>query len=222
MKNSLVLAVISLAFLGLGACATSSLPTTEELSPTETEGLLLFSISQQGWKIAEITVSFRDSDGNNVRRVKTADGILGPAWKENNGFDFLLSGGGGHLFALRLPPGEYEIHRWSVSTGVASYYPSSDFSLPFSIKRGKSTYMGDFNFTMGKGHNLFGIPIQFLDDIAYLNSWERDLNALRSKYPSMNLLEVDFSGLEFGVDLEGADGPDRAVNMPPYVAPVVR
>jgi hypothetical protein len=220
MKKSFAFAVLFLALLGLGACATASVPTDQELRPSETEGLLLFSVSQQGWRIAEVTVSFRDSDGKNARRVQTADDFIGTAWKENGGFDFLSSGGGGNLFALKLPPGDYEIHRWSVGTGTAVYYPSSDFSLPFSIESGKSTYMGDFNFTIGKGHNLFGIPIPYLDDIAYFNSWERDLNALKSKYPSINLQEVDFSGLQFGVDLEGADGPDRQINMPPYVPPV--
>lgn len=220
MKSSVAAVVLCILLVGLAGCATKTIPSTQDLQPTESEGILMFSVSQWGYRKIVATVSFRDVDGGNVQFVSTPGGMGSFYSSDSDRDDFNSGGSRGQVYAINLTPGDYEVHRWSVDTGHAVFTPADELSLPFTIASGKSTYIGDFFFNIARGQNLFGLPLPYLDDVEHRNSWERDLAALQRKYPTVDLGDIDFSVLETIRELEGDDGLEQRVNTPLYVPPV--
>jgi hypothetical protein len=89
----------------------------------------------------------------------------------------------------RLPPGEYEIFNFRVfynGGNVQKHFSSkTDFSIPFSIRPGRATYIGEFIAVGVQGENIFGFSIP---DGAYFtvsNRGERDIAIARQKYPGL-------------------------------------
>ncbi len=220
MRSYLFASCLSVLFVALSACTAKTVPVTQALSPSATDGILLVSISKQGRGRVVSTVVFRNIDGTNRQKIDTSGGPAAPFWSDDNRDDFHDSTGRGRVFAINLKPGNYEVCHWVLDTGHAVFTPSEEFSVPFEIKAGRSTYVGDFHFAIGRGQNLFGMPLPYLEGAERRDNWARDLAALKRKYPAVNLNEVDFSSLEIIRDVEGEDGPEQRVNMPLYVPPV--
>jgi hypothetical protein len=89
----------------------------------------------------------------------------------------------------RLPPGEYEIFNFRVfynGGNVQKHFSSKqDFSIPFSIRPGRATYIGEFIAVGVQGQNIFGFSIP---DGAYFtisNRGERDIAIARQKHAGL-------------------------------------
>jgi len=98
--------------------------------------------------------------------------------------DFEYGSAKGSLFVARLPPGNYEISnvRFFLNNGLSTVTFSSrkDFSVPFSVKRGMATYLGEFLTYEVKG-NAFGMSVPAGGYFVVSNKLERDLAILEKK-----------------------------------------
>jgi hypothetical protein len=85
----------------------------------------------------------------------------------------------------RLPPGDYEFFNYRISRNggtVQEWWTSKqDFSIPFTIKPGQATYVGEFMAIELHAKNLFGMTVQ---DGAYFvlsDKTERDVVIAKQK-----------------------------------------
>jgi len=88
----------------------------------------------------------------------------------------------------RLPPGEYEFFNFRVemNTSFREWWSSKkEFAIPFTIKPGEATYVGEFMAVGVKGKNLFGLTVP---DGAYFvlsNKIARDTDIAKRKEPGI-------------------------------------
>lgn len=66
----------------------------------------------------------------------------------------------GRSFAVRLPPGNYELFNFEFgyhAFGEVTRFAHDDFSIPFSVSRGGTTYLGEFlSYNVLGDKNLLG------------------------------------------------------------------
>jgi len=94
-------------------------------------------------------------------------------------------------FSVALLPGKYEIFKVSfyLQSGNAgmTYASQTDFSIPFNIKKGESTYIGEFTSFGTKGKNAFGLNVSNGGFFEYGgDKSERDLPTIFSKHPKVS------------------------------------
>lgn len=69
----------------------------------------------------------------------------------------------GEVLTQSLPPGEYEIFNFSISSngnqGQIIFKPKSDFSIPFTVKSGETIYLGNYQANRLTGKNFFGLNV---------------------------------------------------------------
>jgi hypothetical protein len=58
--------------------------------------------------------------------------------------DFKASTKWGVVTVARLAPGEYEIFNYNIGMNGVGYFAGRDFSIPFLIKPGEATYVGEY------------------------------------------------------------------------------
>lgn len=94
-----------------------------------------------------------------------------------------LENGLTYLFAIERPEGKYEIPsiRLFTNSGIAILQRtdySGSFSIPFDIKKGEITYVGNiiFNEYVEKNDTL----------VKYKNNFERDIEAIKKIQPSVD------------------------------------
>ncbi|MEO0974255.1 MAG: hypothetical protein AAFX85_14275, partial [Pseudomonadota bacterium] len=108
-------------------------------------------------------------------------------------------------FMYRFEPGEYEIYAvrfyYNGAGIVADHnYASDEFTIPFEIKDGEATYIGNFlayfrKLRRGEAwEEAFGFRGNSGSLFVYSNQAERDLPTLREKYPE--LADVPFAVVE--------------------------
>ncbi len=98
----------------------------------------------------------------------------------------------GVVLVKSLPPGQYEIYNFDIylNTGVAESQFSSreDFSVPFTVSPGQTTYLGNFQANGIKGKNMFGMTVPHGGAVfAVSNRAQRELTIARSKDPKVSL-----------------------------------
>lgn len=122
----------------------------------------------------------------------------------------------GKLHVIELPPGEYEIANWGVTSGFANLNQTRPFSVKFKIQPGKATYIGSFIFTVtdSMGLTVTGVRVDYED------RFDEDLLVLREKYPY--LIDSDiFMGLEQGLVKKDIGGSSSVVlDTPPILIPI--
>ncbi len=68
----------------------------------------------------------------------------------------------GVVLVHSMPPGEYEIYNFDVffngGTVQTNFGSRNNFSIPFSVKRGETTYLGNYQANALTGKNVLGIP----------------------------------------------------------------
>lgn len=87
----------------------------------------------------------------------------------------------GNVDVETLPPGQYEAYSFEVTTGSLAYggtwTPKQEFSIPFTIQPGQTTYIGNFarstDSTMGLGYFIISDKL------------DRDMAIARTKAPAL-------------------------------------
>lgn len=84
-----------------------------------------------------------------------------------------------------LPPGDYEIFNFAVSqtlgTGIRRHVSSADFSIPFSVVEGQTTYLGNYQANNVRGRSLIGIPLNAGAVFAVRDTSDRDIDIAAQK-----------------------------------------
>ena len=93
-----------------------------------------------------------------------------------------------------LPEGEYEIFNFAVSqnlgTGSARHKAEEDFSIPFSVVQGKTTYLGNYQANNVRGRSFIGLPVNAGAVFAVRDTSGRDIKIAEQKATLMN---IDFN-----------------------------
>ncbi len=94
-------------------------------------------------------------------------------------------------FSVALLPGDYEIFRVSFTApaglGTIDYEAKENFSMPFKVEKGVSTYLGEFTSFGTKGKNIFGLNVTNGGFFGYSAAkQERDLPLIFSKHPKVS------------------------------------
>ena len=104
-------------------------------------------------------------------------------WTPDDPHDYEVDEGLGYVAATLLPAGRYEVYFYSNTCRATSYYASEAFSIPFEVKPGVATYIGEIVYTHRFYKNFAGITVPSAPDIAFRSDPDRDLPLLESKYP---------------------------------------
>lgn len=77
--------------------------------------------------------------------------------------DYTANGENGVVLVEALPPGDYEIYNFDVfyngGTVQKNFASKTDVSIPFSVKPGATTYLGNYQANKLTGKNLLGMPL---------------------------------------------------------------
>lgn len=147
-------------------------------------------------EVARINFKFKAIDGSNrsgIIEFNAYNVMTGISYKK---LDKYTRGG---LVALELPPGDYSINKFEAildgGTAHVEYYNTIDTELPFSVKAGKITYLGEvYGNALKKKLLLFNMAqsVEF-----YVNDfWERDQKELIKKYPFLKEIPAETRLLE--------------------------
>lgn len=76
--------------------------------------------------------------------------------------DYVAHDEAGVVLIHSLPPGDYEIYNFNVffnGTVQRNFGSKTDFSIPFSIRPGQSTYLGNYQANYRLGSNFVGMTL---------------------------------------------------------------
>jgi hypothetical protein len=77
--------------------------------------------------------------------------------------DYAANGESGVVLVESLPPGDYEIYNFDVfyngGTIQKNFGSKTDVSIPFSVKPGTTTYLGNYQANKLIGQNVLGMPL---------------------------------------------------------------
>ena len=102
----------------------------------------------------------------------------------------------GRLLAFEAPAGNYDLTRWEIyiyTTGPGYIRPRKIEPLPFSVKAGRVTYLGNLHIDTLSGKNIFGISIPAAGKATITNQKNRDFVILKKKYPNLGQMPINVS-----------------------------
>lgn len=175
---------LALALLATG-CASRNIDPAYQLDPAGTSGLLVGSITYEG-PISGYRVYYRMAGSESGAFVEAGAGsVFEPGFHAKQDLETL--GLMGKLFAVKLPPGEYEIYGWAVVSGAAQLSPTQAFSLRYTVRPGRAAYAGNFNFrqTGSLGLTVTAVRVDFSQPLA------RDAALLAGKHPTLSVASID-------------------------------
>lgn len=188
---------IFLVGLVLSGCATKSVDTSFAFTPETETGLIVGSASSDkkdtSWYDGLVKFYY----------IKTSE--VGQLASKNAGYVYALpptlplgtpgpsefSDSDGSVFAIALAPGDYILSRWEIEVGAyAIIYPVEPVPLPFTVEKGKATYIGNLHMFFRTGRNIIGLPS--IDDGRPVISdrSERDIPMLLKRYPNLKREEI--------------------------------
>jgi len=124
--------------------------------------------------------------------------------------DFSKAGEEGAVQVLELSAGEWEVRSFRVMAGQMTFWPKNDFSIPFTIRPERATYIGDFHpiGCLYKGP-LLGVTMAGPVRLLITDKSARDIPIAQSKKADLGPIDVSV----FDVDtlgnpwLTGHDNP---------------
>lgn len=196
----------------LGACATPNIGKDYVLDEKSGKGVVVGSITYAGG-YSGYRVSYRQMPNGPRGFFETGKGVvLIPYFPKGDFEDQELKG---NLFVAELPPGEYEMFTWTISSGPATVTASVPFSVSFRVEPGKAVYLGNFEFTQTAS---FGLTVTGAA-LTYRESAERDMAVFRRKYPRLSEVPVS-SSIERGAIYYQLGGEYRTTIVIPINIPV--
>lgn len=96
----------------------------------------------------------------------------------------------GVVLALSLPPGNYEIFNFDIFLNTpffqTNYSSRTPFSIPFVVRTGQTTYLGNYQANRTTAPNLLGVRVGSGAVFAVSNRLVADLAIARKKDPAIN------------------------------------
>lgn len=123
--------------------------------------------------------------------------------------DFSFDEGSGTVFAIALPAGKYEFYQYYLlqnSGNVSSTFEArNEFSIPFEIRPGRATYIGEVRAVNRFERNLLGFRIAAGVRWRVHDAFTRDEPILKAKFPVLDGFPVDREVLSEGFEEGPAD-----------------
>ena len=211
----MILKILALcvSILILSGCAipTASVGKSYSLDSNSPNGVLVGSVKYRG-HLSGYKVYFRGLNNNESGYFEAGKGVMLIPSPPKSDFRGLS----GKLQVTELPPGEYEISRWGVTSGYAHLSQTQPFSIKFKIEPGKATYIGSFMFSVTKtmGLTVTGVRVDFQE------KYSEDVAVLRQKYPNLEQTDI-YMGLERNFHKNDVGGQSSVYfDMPPVFIPV--
>ncbi len=109
-------------------------------------------------------------------------------WQFDDFRDMENSRGG--VFAIALPPGDYYVHGWNISSGNSYMFPKHPRKAPFTVHENEVLYIGNLNMLIKTGHNIFGMELVASGFPFILDESVRDFVFLKWRYPFLNNRDI--------------------------------
>ena len=185
MRSNVLLTLLPL--LGLIGCVSYPADSSLQFNPDSGNGIIVGSLTKaRPGYYSE--VEFESID----RKQKAL------VWMAANAFNFRFGSNGkdfpddptiqGTIFAFELPAGEYHFLSWDIQDSDDKnwviIHPVNPPALPFTVKAGAVTYLGNLFIDPVLGHQ--GERVVVIDGKAtWLDRSERDLPRITKKYPGI-------------------------------------
>lgn len=201
-----------LSCMMLSGCAARNVRT--DYTPASDKGLMLGSITRDGRQSAYRMMFRPVGQEKGFDFVETGcDSIVEPSCYARQ--DFEAIGMKGDLFAVELPPGDYEFFTWDVVGGSLHAGPGSIFSLKYPIRAGRVTYVGNFHFKETASRGLAVTAAE----VDYTLPFERDWALAQVKHPRLQPEAVDVNEVSPPTSKLGGSGGYSVVPTPVYLPP---
>ncbi len=189
MLKSLVCAPIVITFFCFAALADESIDTNYR-GPDA--GTLIFSTSTL---TISMNFTFYYKKRSDVRDVKSRYGAgeidcrcVGFWRAKMSDPDYDTGYENGKVQIQHLPPGDYDVYTFTFGgsdiLGSYSWYPSRGFSIPFTIKPGQATYIGNFARAPSLGTS-FEANLGAAGYFVVSDKHDRDIAIARKKDPNL-------------------------------------
>ncbi|MDM4768981.1 hypothetical protein [Solimonas sp. SE-A11] len=210
---TLCLALLACCLLVSG-CAAKNIRADYE--QTADKGVMLGSVTRDG-RLSAYRVLYRPlGQEKGFEFVETGcDSIMEPSCYAHQ--DFTALGMKGDLFAVELPPGDYEFFSWDVVGGSAHAGPASHFSMKYRIQPGRITYIDNFHFTELANRGL----VVTSASVDYTQPFERDWALAQKKYARLRSDSVDVNEFSPPASAIGGTGGYSFTPTPVYL-PLVK
>jgi hypothetical protein len=182
--------------LALASCA--NVPSDYKFNESSSEGLIVGSITYDT-SIGLYALVVVPSAGSIQPRINVGYAMWPPLGPLTD--DALKVRGG--TFAVAVPAGRYEVIGWQITQGYKITRPTRPVSIPFTVEKGKASYLGNLHFD---------------EDwkVALRDRSERDLPILMNRYDSLKTAPLAFT-IAKGVDIQALGGDYDSRISPPGV-----
>lgn len=176
--------LLLLFLLSLISCSPAEDKAPQSFTPTSDKGLAIGTITFEDDVPQNDIYRFfyypQTSDKKNVKKNKGKIQLLGRT-KEGRGYSGDFNTQKTYLFVIENEPGNYAFTEYNVLSkigyaGMVSFSPK--FSIPFDIKKGEITYLGELTY-IEKAQ--VGTP-----KIIVTGRMERDVAEFKKKFPHIN------------------------------------
>lgn len=197
--NRLLLA-LTLALLG-ASCA--NVPSDYKFDPAKDDGLVIGSITYDSslGKYSLIVISPGSSKPLAMSVGYSQWPPLGPL---ND--DALKARGG--TYAIAAPAGNYRIIGWEIRQGAKSTRNSAPIDVPFTVDKGKASYLGNLHFSEDW-------------EVSLRDRSARDLPVLQTRYETLKQAPLQFT-IAKDTNIEKLGGEYRSQFQIPIFVPIVR
>lgn len=183
IRVGILVSLIVLIIVVIQSCATSAMPSEPLRFRKETalNGLMIGSITFPKEKAKHngyyFSVISKDADPKKAKRNFTEIAI-NPEQIVRMKHKGELDGGLTYLFIIEKPEGSYEISGIRLADVMAygsSSFSVKGFSIPFDVKKGEITYVGNlfFDEEMNNGHKIIELS----------NNFDKDIQGLKKVQP---------------------------------------
>ncbi len=187
---------VILIALTLTACGTVNVKKDFSSNSLVNTGIVIGSITQkrsssghQGFSsgVSALSVSYINLGTGKRSTIQTDPWMLGSMSKG----DFKNIVGRGKLFVIELGPGKYAFDGWHATQGsYTSVTPTDPKKFTFEVKSGEVTYIGELEFNLIFGKNIFGIGVLAGAEQTIADSYDRDIKVASEKYPNIDTNKI--------------------------------
>lgn len=199
--RSMFVALLALVLQGCASMGqTSAVSKALEVQPGQAFGEVIGSITHPlgGEEPAYMryALEFRHVD----RQAGGFFALTNTLFDPKEGFDVGGNGFRGKTFRQALPPGEYELTNFSMSsdTGQVSmrFYSKSPFSVRFTVGAGEVVYLGRFHARGHWGRNLLNMKVPDGGHFDLQDRFDEDLRLASAKGGGIDASRVRHARLE--------------------------
>ena len=186
------LVIVLIFILYITGCAVHNVSESYSLDNTNKKGVIVGSVtkskSEKGYQglsaaVANISIYYKAIGSDTKSQIEFDPSIF-------YGGDFEDSEG--EIFVVELEPGKYEFYSWFLVQGTYTYItPKKAFSVPFEVKQGTATYIGELNMDVIYGANFIGMGVVSGVDLRRKDSYERDILVLKKNYPNFDISSLE-------------------------------